>query len=243
LLLWIDPMIDLRDATYDDFVTFVFDHPAYEGQDLEVEGNRIIRVIEQRPQEWFWDVDFYWSDVPSDPSHVLALLTQLFTRAGELRGRFTPRQIGQGFKLLLGPAAEELFTYPIWNDQLPWEPRELLIRSTLSLYDGLFDVEVEIEHVPFMYWDMLLGYRYAEEPIAIPESKDDARMQIAAAEVIRSMLLDRNGPWSGPAALHGAHHVNHPIAFDAVRQWLADGANGDEHYREYAQRVLVGDAM
>jgi hypothetical protein len=236
-------MIDLRNATYDDFVTFVFDHPAYEGQDLEVEGNRIIRVIEERPREWFWDVDWSWSDVPSDPSHVLALLTQLFTHAGELRGRFTPRQIDQGFQLLLGPVAEELFTHPIWNDQLPWEPRERLVRSTLSLYDDLLDVELEVEHVAFMFWDMLLGYRYDEDPVATPESRDDARMQLVAAEVIRSMLLERNGSWSGPAALHGAHHVRHPLAYDAVREWLADPANDDEHYREYAQRVLVGDAM
>jgi len=236
-------MIDLRNASFDELVSFAFDHPAYEGQDLEVEGHRIIRVIEQRPQEWFWEVDFYWSDVPSDSSHVLALLTQLFTRAGELRGQFTPRQIAQGFQLLLGPVANELFTHPIWNDQLPWEPREQLVRATLSLYDDLFDVEPEIEHVPFMYWDMLLDYRYAEEPIAIPESRDDARMQVVAAEVIRSMLLDRNGPWSGPAALHGAHHVRHPVAYAAVREWLVDRSNGDEHYRQYARRVLSGNAM
>jgi hypothetical protein len=61
--------------------------------------------------------------------------------------------------------------------------------------------------------------------------------------VIRALLLESNGPWSGPAALHGAHHVNHPDAFAAVRAWLADPENNDEHYRDYAQRVLVGDAM
>jgi hypothetical protein len=236
-------MINLRDASFDSFVSFVFDHPAYEGQDLEVDGNRIVRVIEERPRHWYWDVDWSWYDVPSDPSHVLALLTRLFTHAGELRGRFTPRQIDQGFQLLLGSAAPELFTHPIWNDQIPWDSREQFVRATLPLYDDLFDVELEIEHVPFMYWDMLLGYRFDESPIAFPESRDDTRMRVVAADVIRSLLLERNGPWSGPAGLHGAHHVKHPIAYAAVREWLADANNDDAHYRDYAQRVLVGDAM
>jgi hypothetical protein len=56
-------------------------------------------------------------------------------------------------------------------------------------------------------------------------------------------MLDLNGPWSAPAGLHGAHHVNHPIALDAVRQWLANPDNGDEDWRKYAESVLRGEAI
>lgn len=236
-------MIDFRSATFNAFVSFVFDHPAYEGQDLEVDGDRVVRVIEERPRHWYWDVDWEWNCLPSDPGHVLALLTHLFTHAGALRGRFSPRQISQGFQLLLGSAAPGLFIGPIWSDQLPWGAREKLVRATLPLYDDLFDRDVEIDYLPFMYWDLLLDHRYLDPRNAGPEAQDAARMRVVAADVIRSMILDLNGAWSAPAGLHGAHHVNHPVAFAAVRKWLEDPGNSDEHYREYAQQVLDGVAI
>lgn len=236
-------MIDLRTIDFAAFVTLAFDHPAYEGQEVEVDGHRIVRVIEERPAEWYWDVDWAWDELPNDPLHTLALMTELFERAGELRGRFTPRQIDQGFRLLLGPAAADPFVAPLWDATLPWGPRERFLRSTFALYERLFDVELAIDFVPFMFWDSLFGYRYEDPALAFPPSADDARIQRVAVDVIRALLLDLNGPWSAPAGLHGAHHVHHPDALDAVRAWLADPANDDEFYRKYARRVLVGDAM
>jgi hypothetical protein len=127
--------------------------------------------------------------------------------------------------------------------ELPWAPRERLLKAVLPLYERLFDVTLDIEHVPFMFWDSVLSFRYLDPAMAFPRSADDGRIQEAAASVIRDLMLDLNGPWSAPAGLHGARHVNHPIALDAVRQWLANPDNGDEDWRKYAESVLRGEAI
>lgn len=233
---------DFRTLAFDDFIAFVFDHPAYEGKDVELDGNRLVRILEERPTQWYWDVDWDWSALPSDPLHTLALVTELFEHSDILLGRFTPRQIAQGFQLIVGPAAAELFLYPIWNANLPWAPRERLLRSSIPLYDRLFDVEVSIEYVPFMLWDELLGYRYTQPDLARPASEDDSRIQELVADILHD-LLRLDGPWSAPGALHGAYHLNHPKALRAVEQWLANPDNHDEHWRAYAEQVLRGEAM
>lgn len=121
--------------------------------------------------------------------------------------------------------------------------RHCILTNCSIDHDDLFDREVAIEYVPFMYWDLLLDNRYVGQRIARPEDADATRMQVVVANVIRSMILELNGPWSGPGGLHGAHHVNHPIALNAVRTWLADPDNSDKEYREYAQQILDGAAI
>lgn len=233
---------DFRTLDLAGFVTLIFDHPAYEGKDAEADGNRVIRILEERPPKWYWNVEWNWSDVPTDPLHTLALTAELFEHAEILLGRFTPWQISQGLQLITGPAARELFVYPIWDSALPWHPRERLLRATVPLYERLLDVDVEIEYVPFMLWDDLLEYRYTKRELSRRPSDDDARIQELIADILQD-LLRLDGPWSAPGALHGAHHLNHPRAFRAVEEWLSNPENDDQHWRAYAQRVLQRDAM
>lgn len=240
---------DLRALDYDAFITLVFDHPAYEGQDIEHHADGSVTFLEERPKAWFWEVEWEWDDLPADPPHTLALMTELFERAGELPERFTSRQIAQGFNLLLNGGAEA-FMELIWRAELPWEPRERLLRAVVPLYRGLFDVQTDVEHVPFMFWDILLAYRF-EESTGERLSKrrvtpDDDRIRAVVSDVIREKLLVLDGAWSVPAALHGAYHVNHPIALDAVREWLArqpapEDGEEEPHWVTYARQVLAGD--
>lgn len=237
---------DLRALDFDAFVTLVFDHPAYEGQAVEQHADGSVSFLEEPPAEWYWEVEWSWDDLPADPLHTLALMTELFERAHELPARFTARQITQGFNLLLHGAART-FIDLVWDAGLPWEPRARLLRAVVPLYRWLFDVHTEVEHVPFMFWDVVIAFRYdadAESQGPPP----DPRIQATIADVLREMLLVLDGPWSAPAALHGAHHVHHPHALAAVREWLArlpepaPGADED-HWVKYARQVLAGDAM
>jgi hypothetical protein len=237
---------DLRALDHDGFVTLVFDHPAYEGQDVEQHADGSVTFLEERPTAWYWEVEWSWDDLPADPLHTLALMAELFERAHELPERFTARQIAQGFDLLL-IGGDKAFMELVWDARLPWEPRERLLRAVVPLYRWLFDVQTEIEHVPFMFWDGLLGYRFVDHE-KYSHGADDARVQETVADIIREMLLVLDGPWSAPAALHGAFHVGHPAALDAVREWLArlpepePGAE-EEHWVKYARDVLVGQVM
>ena len=238
---------DLRALDFDAFVTLVFDQPAYEGQDIEQLEDGSVRFLEERPKPWFWDVEWSWDELPADPLHTLALMTELFERAHELRDRFTPRQLAQGFTLLLS-GASDVFIEKIWDARLPWAPREALLRAVVPLYRWLFDVQTDIEHVPFMFWDVVLAYRLDPGAEGLYDPPDDPRLHATIVDVIREMLLVLDGPWSAPAALHGAHHAHHPDALEAVREWLERApapAPGEEedHWVQYARRVLVGEAM
>lgn len=235
---------DLRALDFDAFVTLAFDHPAYEGNAVEQHADGSVSFLEQPPPEWYWEVEWSWDDLPADPLHTLALMAELLERAHELPGRFTARQITQGFNLLLHGAART-FMDLVWDDRLPWAPRERLVRAVVPLYRELFDVHTEIEHVPFMFWDVVINLRY--DPDGKSDVPDEPRLQATIVSVLREMLLVLDGPWSAPAALHGAHHVGHPGARAAVREWLAraprpaDGED-DDHWVRYARQVLAGEA-
>lgn len=231
---------DLQTPGFADFVTLVFDHPAYMGVDTELDGDRADRVIEQRQPTRYLVVDLSLTDLPTNPLHTLALTTELFEHPEILLGRFTPRQIEQGFMLIA--VTRELFVDPIWDSSLPWRPRERLLRAIVPLYERLFDVELAIENIPFMLWDCLLGYRYTDRAVSGRASDDDEPLQALIAEILQQ-LLRLNGPWSVMGALHGAHHLNHPRALGAVKEWLSNPANGDQQSREYAEQVLKGEAI
>lgn len=233
---------DLRALDFDAFVTLVFDHPAYEGQDTEHHADGSVTFLEERPPAWFWEVEWSWDDLPADPLHTLALMTELFERAHELPARFTDRQVAQGFTLLLGGA--RVFVELVWRAELPWAPREGLLRAVVPLYRGLFDVRTDIEHVPFMFWDAVIAFRFDRDRDQSPYGPPDPRLQSTIVDVVREMLLVLDGPWSAPAALHGAHHVRHPDALAAVREWLARAAAhgaDDHHWVQYARQVLAGE--
>lgn len=231
---------DLQTLDFADFVTLVFDHPAYMGIDMELDDHRADRVSEQRQPRRYLSVDWSSTDLPTNPLHTLALTTELFEHPEILLGRFTPRQIEQGFMLIAVTRA--LFVDPIWDSSLPWRPRERLLRATVPLYERLFDVELAIEHIPFMLWDYLLGDRYAERAVDSQASDDDEPFHEVIAEILQQ-LLRLNGPWSVMGALHGAHHLNHPRALGAVKEWLSNPANGDQQSREYAKQVSTGEAI
>lgn len=236
---------DLRALDFDAFVTLVFDHPAYEGQAVEQHADGSVSFLEQPPPEWYWEVDWSWDDLPADPLHTLALMAELFERAHELPERFTSRQVKQGFNLMLHGAARQ-FIGLVWDERLPWEPRERLLRAVVPLYRWLFDVHTSIDYIPFMFWDVVIAFRFEPDDEG-DDRPADRRLQATIVEVIREMLLVLDGPWSAPAALHGAHHVQHPDAMAAVREWLerapapVDGE--DDHWVTYARQVLAGEAM
>jgi hypothetical protein len=148
---------DLSALDYDAFVALLFDHGVHEGPEIDYDLDDVdgtLRELEARPRAWYWDVDWSWSELPNDPLHTLDLMTTLFERAAELPARFSARQIAEALNLIIGPAGADPFLYPIWNAELPWAPRERLLKAVLPLYERLFDVTLDIEHVPFMFWDM-----------------------------------------------------------------------------------------
>ena len=78
--------LDLRQATYEQFVAFVFDH--YPEDEVD--------------DKWYWKTD---AEITTDPQRAVEYLTKALSSGRDLLEQFTHRQIAEGFQYLLGPGA------------------------------------------------------------------------------------------------------------------------------------------
>jgi hypothetical protein len=213
--------IDLRCSSFDDWLSFVFDHEVVpEGAEGEAR------------KEWYWAVDD--DEIAIDPARQIAFLRQMFEHPAILLPRFTPRQINQGFWCMFGGWGDQLFRGQLWNHKVPWEERAAAISAIESLYQGLFGVE-EVGTSGFMLWDLLAydyycGQRHPENDL------EDRRVQQLMFETLERMLL-ASSEETQRAALHGLHHLMHPDCMSAVRRFLAE-RHPSVRVVEYAERVL-----
>ena len=126
---------DLRNATFDQFVQYVFDDAH---ADLKEGGD-------------YASVDF-------DSSEFAKLYTKLFSHPTFLLDRFNLKQLESGFWEiqscnLPGNASEIIF-----DSQVPFELRQLCIESMYSLYEKLFAIP-SLPKVCDMWWDgIAYGY-------------------------------------------------------------------------------------
>jgi hypothetical protein len=211
--------IDLRDASFDAFLTAVFDHPPpTEGEDLNA---------------WYWNSD---PDFLVDPARQVAHLTRLFREAGALANRFSTAQIEQGF-WLIGSSASEPFIEHLWNAAVPWPERAACVAAMEQLYADCLAVG-EYDSVDYMWTDFLAhGYDFGSRHPA--ESAEDARMQQALFDLF-ARLLARPEPICQYAALHGLGHLRHPAGPGAIAAYLAAHPELTPEQRRYAESAMAG---
>jgi hypothetical protein len=104
---------DISEISFEEWVRFIFDHPAQE-----------------RP--WHWNDANY--DI-SDEEKILSYLIQLFKNPTILLEKFSEKQINQGFWFMLGP---EGFMGVLWNPNTQFSKRKQCIDSMYDLYQLLF---------------------------------------------------------------------------------------------------------
>jgi len=211
---------DLRNASYDEIVAFVFDH--WPEDDVD--------------QKWYWRLQ---DEVQIEPRQAIAFLTQLCNRAGELVERFTPAQIAEGLNYVFGAGGQFEFYGQLWNPSVSWPDRRVCIQAIPRLYTDVFEHDLDgIQSCAFMLWDSI-AYGYCCGNHDPATDAEDARVQDAMFEALVSMLKS-NHPETLRGAIHGLGHLEHRDGNRAIRELLSSSRSLPAHVRTYAAKVLEG---
>jgi hypothetical protein len=222
---------ELRDPTYEEWRTWVFDHPV------------------TRP-EWHFDVEAdHWVE-ENDPGHrTVEFLTRLFEEPGALTSLFTDGQIAQGLNFLVSPACSN-HMFALVNEAVPWKQRERGIRAMGILFRDLFarvcpdrlshldyspGDESPLNTVCYMWWDN------CPLPFSAVVSE---KLQVTAAvfDVLRETLRLPSLACR-EAALHGLGHLygEHPSEVERiVDHFLAREPRMPRELRHYALAARTG---
>jgi hypothetical protein len=214
--------IDLREATYDEWLTFIFDHPvppAWEDHDSS--------------QAWYWQGDL---QLVVDPIKQISFLTRFTQSADEILGRYTEDQIDQGLWYIFSAGGEAEFYDHLWNPKVPWELRERCIAALPQLWPRLFE-QADVGTMSYMLWDSL-AHPYDHGRRKPGDHPEDHRVQDAICDALRSQLSSTLGP-TQYAALHGLGHLRHPDTQNIIEGFLGRSDIGDD-LREYAAKILAG---
>ena len=207
--------IDLRGRDLEGVTDFIFGQPVPE---------------DPKSKEWYWDVDLTF-----DPREQVAHLTTIFRNAADLRSRYSPDQLEQGFWYLISGAHSGLCDL-LWNTAVPWEARAELIDSTVVLYRDLFAVD-PLDTSAHMFWD---GIAYDYSLTRDPETNaEDRRVQDAIFEAL-VQILGLDSLTCQRAALHGLGHLRHHETAKAIKNFLARNPDLSGKDRAYAHACASG---
>lgn len=215
--------VDHRKASFEEFLTFVFDRPAPPDHDLNA---------------WWFHSSL---DLVVDPRRQVAHLTRFFNDPSLLPPRYSRAQIEQGLWFLFS-AAPEYYVKFLWSPEVPWSEREACVLALPQLYDRLLadgsPWDTEIDH---MIPDLLAEwYGFGWRKPAT--NAEDRRVQDALLRVFEQLLAsDARSQWR--AGLHGFGHLAHPEGAAIIKRFLVAHPELDADERDYAQRAMVGAVL
>lgn len=211
---------DLRSATYDEIVAFVFDHWPEDDVDAK----------------WYWQLE---DDVLIEPRQAIAFLTQLCVRSAELIERFTAAQIAEGLGYVFGPGGHFECYDHLWNAAVPWPERQACILAIPRLYADVFGRHVDdTASCAFMLWDSI-AFDYHCRNCDPATDAEAARVQDAMFVALTSMLASDH-PGTIRAAIHGLGHLHHREGSRALRDLLSSARPLPAEVRTDAAQVLEG---
>jgi len=212
--------LDLRTASYDEFVDFVFDHyPEDEVND-----------------KWYWKSQ---AEIKVEPRRALDYLTRVFLNGTNLLQKYTPRQIAEGLEYLIGGGPASEFLDQLWNAEIPWPDRHRSILAIPRIYADVLETDPDgVGGCAYMLWDWVAyGYHCGNhDPTTDAEA---ARVQDAMFTALTSMLQSTH-PETQVGALHGLGHLHHRDGARVMREFLGSDRPTDPSVREYAAKVLEG---
>src|SRR3989344_4576876 len=105
---------DLRNATFGEFVGFLFDRDVVP---IPMQGNG-------SPKPWYWR-----AEVAFDSTKVASFYIALFTTPDTVLEDYSPEQLNQGFWAIQSSNLQCAVTKVIWDQTLPFDIRESCVRS------------------------------------------------------------------------------------------------------------------
>lgn len=217
---------DLRDADFDAYCDFVFDH---------------------FPRLWRNRENFRWdrqAEVIFHSGQLVRFYTKLFENPAFLPDRYSVDQIIQGFGMqgIRGWATWTIGCAMRSADTTPDE-EEACIRSMYGLFEHLFS-RAEFDEIGFMWWDIGYGACGDRAPRIIRKDDEETRKRLYQATfdtMVRVLHLKSKD--CQRAAIHGLGHRRHPDTEKVLRQYLEDNPNLPEYLKEYALGAIVGTNM
>ena len=216
---------DIRNASFDEFVDFLFDH----------EVVSIPRSAETGPGPWYWAVEVLF-----DPNRVAQHYIRLFTAPEFLLERFTREQLEQGFWAIQSSNIDCSVYEIIWNTDVPLEIRESCVRTMSDLFALLFSKDA-LETSVEMWWDSM-AYDWYCGNRARKKGGEDESMQDTMFFTLEKILgLDSMA--CQDAALHGLGHLCHPQTKKLIDVFLEKNPSISNERREYALAAARFEVM
>src|SRR5687768_7921389 len=161
---------DISSASFEQFVTFLFEHEVLQ-----------IPRVRGEPEPWYWHVEVMY-----DPIRIAGCYIQLFTEPDFLLSRYAKDQLEQGFWAIQSCNLTCSVSKVIWDKRVPLDIRESCVRSMFHLFERLFARE-PLETSANMWWDSL-AYDWYCENRARANGGEDLTMQDTMFETLSKIL-------------------------------------------------------
>jgi len=184
----------LHNLTFEEWLTFVFDHP-----------------VEAQKLEWYWDLDSdEWDENSAD---VIQFLTQAFENAADVFKPYSDAQLNQGLWYIASNSCSN-HMFALMDESVAWSARGRCIRSIHGLYEQCFArrCSPHLSHIDepganplnmicYMWWDIAPLSGHPEEP----------KRKEFDAEILGVMesTLQLDSIACRESALHGLGHWQH----------------------------------
>ncbi len=215
-----DEEIDISLMPYNEWLAFVFDHPASKDR--------------LKDRDWYCEFRF---DV-FDSSHLVEHVTRLCNEFPRLIERYTLPQIDHGIWFILGPCVG--FGQYLRDEQVSLDARSSCIRSMYKVYADFVsksDLE-EMETCFSMWWDILLeGFYFSDTE---PFDQDAQEIENTTLETL-SRILQLDELRTQEYALHGLGHLQNHKAREIVAQYIENyGDNWTQDGRKWLETCRNG---
>lgn len=207
---------DLRNATFGEFVGFLFDR---EVVPISMQENGA-------PKPWYWR-----AEVAFDPTQIASFYIALFTTPNTVLENYSSEQLNQGFWAIQSSNLQCGIPEVIWDQALPFDIRESCVRSMFHLYEQLFS-KISLETAADMWWDSL-AYDWDCGIRARGKGGEDEQMQDVMFDTL-GKILRLPSEECQMAALHGLGHLRHPETSPLIGAYLAQRPEIDTDLKEYA---------
>lgn len=182
----------LKDLTFEGWLTYVFDHPIPVGQE----------------EAWYWDIDRDWW--PEDPAQAIQFMTRAFENAALVLQPYTDAQVNQGLWFIASNACSN-HMFALMDESVPWTARQHCIASIHRLFEQCFArrCSPHLSHldepaanplnlVCYMWWDIIPISGRPED--AMWKEFDQAILQVMESTLQLDSIPCRE------SALHGLGH-------------------------------------
>ncbi len=215
------PSYDLCNASFDEFVDYIFNHSLPASEDDEY---------------WYWSDDL---EVTYEPVKLVEHYTTLFSKPQILIDKYSDEQLEQGLLAMRSCLMPGAVSEVLWEEEVPPSLREECVRSMFFLYQDLFAVK-PLHTACFMWWDSFTD-EYSITQVHSETAEGPSIQNVMFEILCQTLKLDVEICQHG--ALHGLGHLRHPGTEAVIRTWMASKPDLDQQSSDFAEECIVGNIV